>query len=54
MNFYLKNSLLKGESNMSKKNVIIISAILFIILAALLICEIKNPNGGAALLDSLQ
>lgn len=38
---------------MSKKNTIIISAVLFLILAALLICEIKNPNGGAALLANL-
>lgn len=38
---------------MTKKTAIILSIILFVLLAVLLVCEIKNPAGGTAFLNSL-
>ena len=38
---------------MSKKTTIIASIVLFVILAALMVCEIKNPTGGQAILKNL-
>lgn len=38
---------------MSKKVSIVLSVILFIILAALLVCEKTNPGAGSALLQGL-
>lgn len=38
---------------MSKKVSIIISAILFVILVVLLVCEKMNPGAGSALLQGL-
>ena len=38
---------------MTKKTAIILSIIMFAVLIGLLVCEIKNPAGGAAFLNSL-
>ena len=38
---------------MSKKTSIIISIVLFVVLAALMVCEVKNPAGGQALIRSI-
>ena len=38
---------------MSKKTTNIISVILFLALAALMVCEVNHPAGGAAMLASM-
>ena len=38
---------------MSKKVSIIISVVLFVVLAALMYCEVTHPTGGAAMIRSL-
>ena len=38
---------------MSKKTTIIASIVLFVILAALMVCEVNHPAGGAAMLAAM-
>lgn len=38
---------------MSKKASIIISIVLFVVLAVLMVCEVKNPAGGQAFIRSI-
>ena len=38
---------------MSKKTALVLSCILFVLLIALMICEVMNPAGGPALLRKI-
>lgn len=38
---------------MSKKHTIIASIVLFVLLAVLMVCEVKNPTGGQMMLKSI-